>query len=175
MEYALQCSLPFLLLAFVRPASDEGLSPGGNPELRKQRQWLIVAGVCCCLTFIGHALYAMGVYAQPGHFVSMIIDTLGTSEAASYSLLFAAGVLDCLAALLLVLPSLRVFGLSYMFAWGLLTALARTVANVSAVENLYGLDPWLVETFVRTSHWAVPLAMLLLLRANSSQTRESNA
>lgn len=147
LEKSLQCSAPFFLL-FLGPLR-------AIPKI-----WLQLVAVACSLTFFGHALYALNIHPRPASFATMCMDILGFSEHGATTFLVMVGVLDIVVAIGIFLPGIRTAALGYMVVWGALTALARVVANLSAAENYFGLDPWLAETFVRTAHCTIPLILL---------------
>jgi len=107
----------------------------------------------------------------------MTMGILGLDQEATLRFLLVAGWLDWIAAALLLLPAARIPALGYMVAWGALTAAARTVAHAGTREPLFGLDPWIAETLVRTPHWALPLLALVAIRRHrpSSGNAPANA
>lgn len=152
LELALQAFCPLLLWIGLR----WGFRGGG---------FLWTARVLAALTFVGHGLYAVGHHPLPGSFVTMCLKILGMSEDAAKLFLHAAGWLDFVVAVLVLLPWRRVVigaGI-YMAAWGFVTALARVVSHYDPAVKFRGIDPWLVETLVRTSHWAIPLVIVILV------------
>lgn len=159
IEMGLQAFTPALLLI----ALHRGLT---SPAF----DW--TARILIALTFIGHGLYAVGHHPVPANFVTMSMNILGLSEGISKSFLLAAGYLDFLAALLifLPLPAIRKYSLYYMFFWGFVTALARVVSHYNVAEKFYGIDPWLMETLVRTPHWAIPLVAGILIHQHKKET-----
>ncbi len=152
MELGLQAGSPALLLLAIRCEV-------------KSIAFVAAASVLTAFTFIGHGLYAVGHHPVPADFVSMSTQILGISESQAVTFLVLAGYLDFIAAFLIFLPirTLRMGALFYMVWWGFVTAMARIVAHYNPSEKFYGIDPWLAETLVRTPHWAVPLALALLL------------
>ncbi|MDF1753148.1 MAG: hypothetical protein P1U89_10270 [Verrucomicrobiales bacterium] len=114
------------------------------------------------LTFIGHGLYAVGFHPVPLKFMMMTTKILPLDEAGARQFLMAAGILDFVAAVGILIAPFRRISLYYMIAWGALTACARVVSGQS-------LDPWLIETLVRTSHWMVPLLLLFTSFPRSSE------
>ena len=93
----------------------------------------------------------------------MTMDLLRCSDATALRFLLVVGILDFVAAACVLLPALRIqqAGLVYMVLWGGATALARVLTYYDPSVDLYGLDPGIAQTLVRTSHWALPLFMLL--------------
>lgn len=156
MEKSLQFSIPFVLLSQIPTRGNRWI--GFN-----------VVAVVCSLTFIGHGLYALNVHPRPSSFITMSMDVLSFSQRGAVNFLVVAGILDLIVAAAIFVPRLRRFALTYMVVWGALTALARIVANVSPVENYYGIDPWLAESLVRTAHWTIPLLLMVILRSESKR------
>lgn len=123
----------------------------------------LLLGVGSAFTFIGHGLYAIGFHPVPLSYQTMTMKLLSLGSEGTIRFLFLVGALDLVAAAALLIRPLRVAGLLYMTAWGFLTALARVASHVGASQPLHGLDPWIAETLVRTSHWLLPLLLLGLL------------
>lgn len=131
------------------------------------------------LTFLGHGLFALGVYPTPGHFTYMVEQLLGLSAEQSGWFLRVAGALDLVVVLGLGWSRYRVYVLSYAALWGLITSLARPLTylefGADAWERLhqYGLEFW-----VRVPHFLLPLLALWALsyllpeRSEARATRE---
>lgn len=145
IEHSLQWGCPILLFMVVKRSS---ISQG----------WLIAASAASMLTFVGHGLYAAGFHPVPLNYQTMTASLLGLGEAGVFIFLSTAGYLDFAAALALIFKPLRKYALYYLIAWGALTALARVVTGPT-------LDPWLMETAVRCSHWMIPLLIFLTPKA----------
>lgn len=109
--------------------------------------------LAACATFAGHGVQA--VQENPIFVDYLLAATMmigvDVSETAATETLFAIGILDILAAGLLLFRPFRVV-LYYMIAWGLISAFARPVHSgwVGATDCL-----------VRTIHYMGPLAVLL--------------
>jgi len=127
------------------------------------------------LTFFCHGLFAFGVsfpavpllhHPTPLAFIEMTQACLGieTTEAAA-AFLRVAGIIDFVVAIAVFLPKGRALPLAYMALWGFLTALARPWAHVDLSHPVETLVRWFPEFLYRTPHWALPLLMLLTLRA----------
>ncbi|MEM8710883.1 MAG: hypothetical protein AAGG01_08020 [Planctomycetota bacterium] len=147
LEGALQWGAPMILLLCAR----SGVTG---------RLWKGLLLLAAAATFTGHGLYAVGFHPVPWQFEAMVENILGTGPLATNRLLLCAGLLDFAAVTALWWRRTRMLALGYMVIWGAATALARPVAND-------GLDPWLAQLVVRTPHWAIPLALLVLLRSSS--------
>jgi hypothetical protein len=120
--------------------------------------------VVIALTFIGHGLYAVGYYPVPGNFQDMMMNSFGVDRSRALNLLKLAGILDFLAALLLLIPYKKwaVWGLYYIIIWGILTTFARLWSYLDLV-SLEGLVlHWLPETMIRVVHFLMPIVLLLL-------------
>lgn len=115
------------------------------------------------LTFLGHGLYAIGYYPQPGHFIDMTIAILGTSEQMARNLLRVAGALDILAAILIFLPRAKVPVLYFCIAWGTVTAFARVAAGLDFSQLWNSIFYYLPSTIYRLPHGLIPLAYLFFL------------
>ena len=130
----------------------------------EERLWRAVSTVLA-VTFIGHGLYAIGLHPVPAHFVFMTQSGLGFGEDAARQLLFTVGVLDFLAAGLLLLPLRKAWlaALAWVIPWAILTTLARlwSYGGFVGVDTL--LSQWLPEVVVRLPHVFLPVALLCRL------------
>lgn len=148
IEYAAQAGAPFLLwIVLFRQWKDSRV--------------LFLLKLIVALTFTGHGLYAVGYYPLPGAFIDMTISILGVSEKMAVALLKLAGVLDLTLAVAIFLPKVSLPFLLYATVWGLLTTLARPVANVDTAFLLSSIHTWLPEMIYRLPHVGVPLAAAL--------------
>ena len=147
IEHTLQWGCPLLLFVVLRKGSIS-------------RSWVIAAALATMLTFVGHGLYAVGFHPVPLKYQTMTASLPGIEGAGIFTFLSVFGVLDFAAALALLVKPLRKWALFYLIGWGALTALARVVTGSS-------LDPWVMETVVRSAHWLVPLLIYLHWRTSS--------
>ncbi|MEL7219925.1 MAG: hypothetical protein AAGJ93_01320 [Bacteroidota bacterium] len=120
--------------------------------------------IVIALTFIGHGMYAVGYYPVPGNFQDMVMSGFGLSRADSILFLRVVGVLDFVAALLLLLPNRKwaCWGLYYIVFWGVLTTFARLWSYVDLVSSEGLLLRWLPEHILRWVHFLSPLALWFL-------------
>lgn len=150
LEIALRGGTPFLWL------THRGGKRSG--KLYTIAKWLIAA------TFIGHGLYALNFYPRPGSFVNWTSAGLGLSESASIQVLNAVGILDLVAAALLLLPkpswSLPV-AMIWLIPWGFLTTTARLWSNSAYEEWTYLFLRWTPEVLIRLPHVLVVIAVYL--------------
>ena len=151
IEHTLQVITPWLLV-FWRAKFD--------------RAWRFCVAVAASFTFVGHGLYAAGFYSVPLIFQTMTMQILGCSQESAILFLKVIGILDFVAVAGLWVTFFRRVSLMYMVAWGAATAMARMWAHE-------GLDPWLAETLVRTSHWSLPLLLLWNRRFSATASPES--
>lgn len=128
--------------------------------------------IAISLTFLGHGLYAIGYYPQPGHFIDMTIAILGVTEQTARNLLKVAGALDIAAAVLIFHPKYRMPAVYFCIAWGTLTAFARVTAGINFSQFWDSLFYYLPATIYRLPHGLVPLAYWAFLK---HQKMESNA
>lgn len=159
-EFGCQVAAPALLVLAVR----RGLK---DPALA----W--TARIAVAATFFGHAVYAHGPYPLPGPWVDMTMAATGLDESAAVLFLRLAGVLDYAVAVGVFIPRIQGWVFAYAGLWGLLTALARPVANFRPQAPLLSLDPWLFECLVRLPNALVPLAFACLLWAWIGQAKPS--
>ncbi len=152
LEYSLQVGSPLFLYAVVR----------------QQLEWkrlLLYMKVALALTFVCHGLYAVNYYPLPGIFVEMMLNTLGASEATTYTLLNIAGVLDFVISIMIFLPfKYAQPAVLYAALWGLATALARIVSFFDFEYVGESLHQWMHEMMYRFPHFLIPLAIWLLMR-----------
>ena len=159
-EYSLQMSGPFFLLAAIR----------GHMHTTTF-QFALKVGIA--LTFIGHGLYAAGIYPQPGPFVTMIMNGMRVSEDTARELLTAAGYLDFLVAGLLFVPHLWRPACYYTAFWGFATAGARLVSYYDPVNTIGWLDGWLHQCLLRLIHGGMPLVLLLIISYRKPVQKEN--
>jgi len=160
-EYALQGATPWLFLAFLPyfPANkdDEWKKPSANR--------FFVLKVALAMCFIGHGLYALGWPYQPVKFVRMVVTTFPFLEFKTAShLVTLIGIFDLLMAVTIFIKPIERQSLYHMFLWGSVTALARVISYVIVPMNMHNINPWLLETTVRTIHGGAPLFAYLLLK-----------
>ena len=150
IEYTCQIAAPVFLFWIVRGKSIT------------DRKVLFYMKLAIAFTFIGHGLYAVGYYPQPGHFVDMVIRIFHVSEAVARNILIVAGIMDFVLAVFIFVPRLAKPFLAYAFVWGFLTAMARVVAyfHVEAIAD--SLSQWAFETIYRMPHAGLPLLVLLM-------------
>lgn len=116
------------------------------------------------LTFIGHGLYAVGIYPVPGHFIDMIIIGLGVSQEMAMRVLSIAGWLDFAVAGLIFVPRAEKYAALYAAIWGALTAFARIWTNFDLAFPEQSLSQWVYETLVRVPNALLPLAVFFIAR-----------
>ncbi|MDF1657329.1 MAG: hypothetical protein P1U58_06930 [Verrucomicrobiales bacterium] len=151
IEHALQMITPIALF-FVS---------GKNPAMKR---WCLLVSIAAAMTFIGHGCYAAGIHPVPLSYQNMTIGILGVSQDTALILLAVAGWLDILFAIGIFFRQTRMLSLCYLVLWGAATAAARVVAHIDLGIDGWALNPWAFETMVRTSHWLLPLLLLLLYR-----------
>lgn len=149
LEYTAQVFTPLLLALHVtakqKKRTDFGIS-------------LLIS-----LTFLGHGLYATGLYPIPGHFVHMVILNLGLSNSQAVHLLHVVGWIDVGVAIGVFIPRIKKYWLVYALAWGFLTSLARLTTYVP-LNHMFGIAIHQMgyEFLIRWPHFLLPLAGLLL-------------
>jgi hypothetical protein len=149
--------------------------------LQGKRKLLSLAfPIAISFTFLGHGLYALGYYPQPGHFVDMTISILGVSEDSARNILRLAGVFDLLAAVLIFVPQFRKPAIIFCVFWGTLTAFARVVSGIDFSQFLNSVFYYLPSTIYRLPHGLIPLAYWYFLEAQrnpkiSSQTSDASS
>ncbi len=155
IEYTLQWSTPLFLLYFF-----------GKKEFSDRSIFLLKLAIA--LTFVGHGLYALGVYPIPGNFMVFVVRILGVSNEGAVQFLFWAGVLDMIVGIGVFLPwKWSKWIILYAVAWGLATTAARIWAHFFWEDIGFVFWRWMPETLFRFPHFIVPtcLWMILWLRA----------
>lgn len=150
IELTLQWMSPLLLLLITLKAFDTKID--------------YVFRLAIAFTFIGHGLYAIGYYPVPGNFQDMVMSGFGVDRNTSIVVLQMAGILDFIAAGILLLPNRKwaAWGLYYIIIWGVLTTFARIWSYADLVSTEGMLSRWLPENILRWVHFLIPLALWFL-------------
>jgi len=119
-EYAIQILTPLFLLLTIY-----------YPDKVFSKKFSIGIKLAIASTFIAHGMYAIGYYPRLGVFVDMTINSIGVSESIAHLILKIAGILDIVAAVSLFLNRYSQVFILYCVVWGLLTAIARSWANIN--------------------------------------------
>ncbi len=159
MEHALQWSAPLFLLAVVK---ERKLMPAG----------LFFLKIAVALTFVGHGLFALGVFPIPGHFTVMVVQILGVNQEQAVQFLFLAGVLDVVIGLGIFLPfKYSQWIIAYAIFWGVATSSARIWAHFY-VDNLeFVFWRWVPETLFRLPHFLMPMVVLIVGKYNETKNQ----
>jgi hypothetical protein len=131
--------------------------------------WLKIAIV---LTFVPHGLFAMGLIYVPGHFIDMTIQILGFSETQSKQFLFIVGALDILLSVLIFVPKVAKYALSYAIFWGFLTALSRLISSFNSDFLWLSLHNYTYLVLYRLPHAIIPLIVYLLIPKTKILTKK---
>ncbi len=130
----------------------------GKNKITLTNKHIQLAKLGISLTFIGHGMYASGVYTTPGNYIDMMIVTFSITEHTARNLLRIIGIMDILAAISLYSPQIAFFPLVYCLVWGFMTSIAR----LYMYDNSYDFTSyWIFQFMVRTSHYSLPLLILL--------------
>jgi hypothetical protein len=156
LELTLLTATPLLYLKF-----------GGEVDLPQTTDTSPKTGearLIACLvafTFIGHGFYAAGIHPVPGGFVMMTQASLGVEEGIARQLLLGVGVLDFMAAALLLIPQKKtvLVALCWIIPWAILTTLARWWSYQGIVGWDTLLTQWVPEVIIRLPHVLVPLTL----------------
>jgi len=155
IEYSCQMFSPiFLILFFIY-----------NIQIRKLHFLLKIA---IALTFIGHGLYALGIYVTPGIWTDMAMSSLNfiglyPSEVRVENIIYIAGILDIILAVGIFFPNKwSIPFIVWAAIWGLLTALSRVIGFMNFDPSWHTLFQWLPQTIMRLPHALIPLAALWL-------------
>lgn len=148
MEHTIQLITP---LVFYWQLSIRGID---------SKRWRMIK-VAVASTFVGHGLFAVGIYPVPGHFVDMIINVFSVSQIVAQDLLTVVGSIDIACGIGLFVPLYRKYALGFMIFWGSSTAVARVLAHIEWEQFLYTASQWFAETLYRVPHGALPFAILV--------------
>jgi hypothetical protein len=127
----------------------------------RHRVTVITAVVAFIMTFAGHGSYALGFWPTPANFYGITSVVLGVEYETAHAILRAAGILDFIVCLGIVIPYLRAPCALYAAVWGFLTAIARPVAGMSLSLNYWGGDQYIHEAVLRAPHCFIPLYLFV--------------
>ena len=157
IEHSIQWTLPLVLLYLLKFPSDKG--------------WFILGlKIVIALTYLGHGMYAVGIYSIPPTFVEMTGNILGLNEDQAIFFLLIAGILDLMVVIGIFLPGKERIFLYYAMIWGTLTALARLFAYFDFLAPLASFDRWFFEVLLRLGHGGIPLLLYLILEKDSNNS-----
>jgi hypothetical protein len=132
------------------------------------------------LTFIGHGLYAMGIYPVPSDFSTMTMIALDLSEETALRYLFLIGVIDFIVAITLWIPTtwlpsaraqdIKHWALIYMLIWGGCTTIARLWGHWESAPMAEWLMRWSPEMLLRLPHALVPLWLIKIKQLSPAPT-----
>jgi hypothetical protein len=166
IEYSIKITVSLLFLYYAL-----------DWKINKARHIRVIKWVIA-LTFIGHGVYALGIFPIPDNFLMMTSNILKTGRDGSIAFLAIFGALDIVASILLFVRRTEKYALGYMTVWGLLTALARLTAYYGSASTDMYLAMWLPEFLVRAGHYLLPLYLLFFLmnlhRSTIPQVTETN-
>lgn len=145
---------------------------------------IYLAQVSISITFIGHGLFAVGYYPQPGNFADMVIIGFNLEEETARFFLIIIGWLDFVFGFVLLIPFwflrrkiiANIFNLFlwYGIIWGGLTAIARFYVPFSKDLFFSNISQDLHEVFIRFPHFITPLVIWLILRNKTSLIYKTN-
>lgn len=164
-EQSTLMALPWLCLS--TGLKDHEQDPIDSTEdLYLARAPITITRLALSCTFIGHGIFALGLYPVPEDYLIMVMRTFGCTELTATSLLWWAGALDVLAALAVWTPrrhlKVRWMALTYMLFWGGVTAFARVVGHWGQGTFLDTVWYWFPELMVRLPHALIPWWLLTL-------------
>ncbi|MDA8792548.1 hypothetical protein N9N67_04845 [Bacteriovoracaceae bacterium] len=139
---------------------------------KRERVTLSIISICIASTFLGHGLFAWGIYPVPAHFIDMTLNTFSIlNEFQARLFLKHAAALDliiALAAIYLIFTKFKynkyvVLVMWYAVAWGFITSLARYSLYLSKWIDFYGIHSFIPQILFRVPHWTLPLALIITL------------
>lgn len=143
---ALVIACPFLLLGYCKLQN-------------KVDHWCIYASVAISLALLGQSLYGTGTHLAQFNYLYLALTKLGLTEDAAANLIRISGYVHYGFILALFIPALRRIALYAMIAWGISTAIAPLVVTIGSGQLGLGV----LLAVMRTSHWMIPLLILLTL------------
>lgn len=145
LENAAQILTPILLISITHNRN--------NNWVVALMKWAIA------FTFVGHGLFAVGYYPQPGYFIDMMIKGFDVHETIARNALIVFGVFDFIFAISIFIPKFLSAALVYGILWGFITAIARitTSFNVDFLDNWIG--QYLFAFMIRVPHFLIPLIL----------------
>lgn len=150
-EHSIQFGTPLVLLLVFKVKQDF-------------TKIIIPLKVITALTFISHGVYAIGtVYPLPANFVTMTLNILPITENLAKSHLYAAGILDFVAAILIFVPKVSRAALLYAAFWGIVTAFARILSGLTYDVSLLTLHQYLFATVYRIPNGLIPFICFAIL------------
>lgn len=153
IEHSLQVFLPLVYLRFL------SIDREGGFKLH------LTLAILIALTFVGHAMFAIGIHYVPDNFIAMTTAILGISDDSALQFLFVVGILDIFCALALFVPVIRKYALYYLVFWGIITAVARLWYGIvigSSYSEIFSI--YLPNMVYRLSHGLIPLLLLFSMQ-----------
>lgn len=139
-----------------------------NRRELNQRQLSLQLKVLVALTFIGHAMFAIGVNFVPGGFIQMTTAILPVNETQAHTFLLIIGILDIIFAVLIFFRGMH-FAYYYLIGWGILTAVARLwFGLVTNGDSAIDLTYWASNMVYRLPHGLIPLLLFAFARKTST-------
>lgn len=129
--------------------------------------------VAIALTFLGHGLYALGIYITPGIWTDMALSSLNfigiyPSVDQVKNIIYLAGILDIILVIGIFFPNKwSTPFLLWASIWGLLTALSRVIGFMNIDSNWHTLMQWLPQTILRLPHTIIPVTVLVIIFKDS--------
>jgi len=144
LEHGLQIASPIVLYSLLFTNSS-----------REKIVFFTKIAIAC--TFIGHGLYAVNYYPQPGVYADLVINIFHIDETMVKNMLAIFGYVDFTVALFIFIPRISLWALVYCGVWGLLTALARPIAGFDSNFILQTINQNGFEMLYRLANGFVPI------------------
>lgn len=158
-EFSIQIGTPLLLVSFI------------NGE--KKQRLLQKVKILIALTFGAHGLYALGFYPVPGHFIDMVINSIGVSENVAIIILYIAGILDLIIVAGVFVPKVSKYILYYAMFWGTVTALARFTSFFDIQFIGQSFHQHVYKVIYRIPHGLIPFVAILISKSIINKTVKS--
>jgi hypothetical protein len=156
-EHTIQISSPIFLYLLIQKPTEE-------------TRWLQLIRWAIFFTFLGHGLYALGIPYQPPHFLDMVIKIWQIDNWHASNFLKIAGFFDMIVCISILgakkNQNFITYSLVYATLWGLMTALARPIANIYITEISLLSFQWFFEFLVRLPHVLLPYLVLASIYPN---------
>lgn len=157
LEHAIQVGAPFILYFYFK-----GI---------EAKKIILYSKLLIGLTFFCHGLYAFGYYPVPGGFVDMTLNITHITEEQARTFLKIIGFIDFIIFPMLFWKKATYLALYYCIIWGILTALARIIANWQPAFYLDILHQYTFETTIRLCHGLFPLFIYFLIKKEKISTK----
>ncbi len=157
-RFGVQFAIPFALWSMI------------NGRLIFKEQWL---KVLLAVTFLGHSLYAIGIYEIETSYINMVTFAFNLEgDDTAVSVVVLMGALNIIMGLLLFVPQISKIALYYFLIWGVFVAVMRFVSFFDSHNFLLSLHEYLYKTIGRLPQGGIAWLILLLEDQKNDRKRK---